>query len=140
MHYHFKVRKEGKFYWAQCVELPGCVTQAKSRKELDDNMLEALHLYIEEPEDSKDVAPLPKKTVSGRGIVKVPLDPDVAFSFLVRYYRIKHGMTQKQAAKKLGFDNVYSYQRLEKRCNARLDTIASVKALFPEFSLDYALS
>jgi len=141
MRYHFKVHKEGKFHWAQCVELAGCITQAKSKKELEENMFEALNLYLEEPEDSDDLPPFPKKTVSGKDVVKVSVDPEVAFSFMMRHYRIKHGMTQKQAAKELGFDNLNSYQRLErKRCNPRLDTLFKIKLLFPEFSLDQALS
>jgi DNA-binding XRE family transcriptional regulator len=49
-------------------------------------------------------------------------------------------LTQQEAAKKLGFSNIYSYQRLEtRRCNPRLETIALLKKLFPEFSIDYAL-
>ena len=53
------------------------------------------------------------------------------------HYHFKvHKMTQKQAAKKLGSSNLYSYQRLEKRCNARIDMIAKIKTLFPNFSID----
>ena len=44
-------------------------------------------------------------------------------------------------AKKLGFDNIYSYQRLEnKKCNPTLKVINGIKKLFPDFSLDYALA
>lgn len=59
MKYHFKIHKEGKGYWAQCIELEGCITQADSRKELKKRMQEALNLYIDEPVDSKDLAALP---------------------------------------------------------------------------------
>lgn len=141
MNYHFKIHKEGKGFWAQCIELEGCVTQADSLKELKKNMQEALNLYIAEAEDSEDLASLPNNSIKlSTNTVKVPVDPQIAFAFLVRYYRIKNKMTQQEAAKKLGFPNIYSYQRLETRkCNPRLETIASLKKLFPEFSIDYIL-
>lgn len=141
MKYHFKVRKEGKFYWAQCIELEGCITQATSMKKLHDNMEEALNLYIQEPDDSEDLAPLPRKRIKNpRNVYEVPVDPEVAFSFMVRYHRIKEGITQKQAAKQMGFENMNSYQRLEgRRCNPTLKIISKVKSLFPDFSIDLAL-
>lgn len=141
MNYHFKIHKEGKGFWAQCIELEGCVTQADNLKELKTNMQEALNLYIEEDENSEDLARLPNNSIKiEKNIIEIPVDPQVAFAFLVRFYRIKHGMTQQEAAKKLGFPNIYSYQRLETRkCNPRLETIASIKKLFPELSIDYLI-
>lgn len=142
MKYHFKVHKEKEGFWAQCIELPGCVTQADTSEELERNMEEALNLYVEEPESSKDIYPFPDETIkASRNVVEIQLDPQIAFAFLVRQYRLKNGLTQKQAAKKMGFDSLYSYQRLEaKRCNPNLITIKKVKETFPEFSLDFALS
>lgn len=142
MKYHFKVHKEGKYFWAQCIELEGCITQAKDMEELVDNMQEALNLYVQEPEDSKDLAALPDESIKkSKNLVEVALDPEVAFSFMVRYYRIKHGMTQKEAAKEMGFDTIYSYQRLEaKKCNPSLKIISKIKKMFPDFSIDYAVS
>lgn len=141
MNYHFKIHKEGKGYWAQCIELKGCITQANSLKELKTNMQSALNLYLEETEDSEDLVPLPDKSLKPKkNIANIPVDPQVAFAFLVRFYRIKHKMTQQGVAKKLGFQNIYSYKRLEtKRCNPRLETISSLKQLFPELSIDFAL-
>lgn len=142
MKYHFKVHKEGKGFWAQCIELAGCVTEADSMDELQKNMQEALNLYVEEPEDSKELAPLPNESMhAARNILEVALDPQIAFAFMVRYCRIKHGLTQQQAAKKMGFDTIYSYQRLEgKRCNPSLKIITKIKRAFPEFSVDYAVN
>jgi antitoxin HicB len=141
MNYHFKIHKEGKGFWAQCIELNGCITQANNLKKLKTNMQEALNLYIEEAEDSEDLACLPDNSIKMKeDIVRVSVDTQVAFAFLVRFYRIKHRMTQQEAAKKLGLPNIYSYQRLETRkCNPRLETIASIKKLFPEFSIDYVI-
>lgn len=104
-------------------------------------MQEALNLYIEEPENSKKLASLPDDSIKAtRNIFEVLLDPSITFSFMVRYNRIHHGLTQQQAAEKLGFDNLYSYQRLEnKKCNPTLKIIYQIKKAFPEFSVDLAL-
>ena len=141
MDYHFKIHKEGKGFWAQCIELEGCITQAGNLKELQANMQEALNLYIEEAEGSDDVACLPDNVLKlKKNVVSVAVDPQIAFAFLVRLCRIKQGLTQQEAAKKLGFPNVYSYQRLEKRkCNPRLETLVLLKNLFPELSIDSAM-
>ncbi len=142
MKYHFKVHKEGTGFWAQCIELPGCLTEANSMDELQTNMQEALNLYVEEPLDSRDLAALPNESIRlSRFIVEVALDPQIAFAFMVRYSRIKQGLTQQQAANKMGFETIYSYQRLEgKRCNPSLKIITKIKHAFPDFSIDYALS
>lgn len=141
MIYHFKIHKEKDGFWAECIELPGCVTQGDTPKELQKNMQEALNLYIEEPRNSEELASLPDDTIkASKNIVKVPLDTHIAFAFLVRYFRIKHGLTQQEAAKKMGFDTLYSYQRLEaKKCNPSLKMITRIKKIFPEFSVDYTM-
>jgi predicted RNase H-like HicB family nuclease/DNA-binding XRE family transcriptional regulator len=141
MKYHFKVHKEGGGFWAECLELEGCVTQGNTIEELNEMMQDALNLYISEPEGSTRLAKLPDESIKkSKNIVEVPVDSEIAFSFLMRYYRIKHGMTQHQVAKKLGFDNINSYQRLErKKCNPNLKTLTKIKAVFPEFSLDFAV-
>lgn len=142
MKYHFKIHREGKGFWAECIELSGCFTQADSTEELRENMQEALNLYIEEPENSKKLAALPDSSIlPSRSVVEVQLDPSIAFSFMVRYNRIQQGLTQREAANKLGFENIYSYQRLEnKKCNPTLKVLYQIKKAFPNFSVDFALS
>jgi antitoxin HicB len=142
MKYHFKIHKEGNGYWAQCIELEGCITEGDSLEELHHNMQEALNLYVEEPENSKELAVFPDESISTtKNIAEILLDSQIAFAFMVRYYRIKQGLSQQQAAKKMGFSTIYSYQRLEgKRCNPSLKMIAKIKRAFPDFSIDYALS
>lgn len=141
MKYHFKVHREGKGFWAQCLELEGCITQADSMEDLLRNMQEALNLYVEEPENSRELAPLPNETIcTSKNIIEVPVDPQIAFAFMVRYYRIKQGLTQQEAAQKMGFETIYSYQRLEgRRCNPSLRIISKIKKAFPDFSVDYAV-
>jgi predicted RNase H-like HicB family nuclease len=115
MKYHFKVHKDGNGFWAECLEIPGCLTQGNSKKELFENMQEAINTYLEEPINSSFLAPLPDTHIkSSKSVVKVAVDPEIAFSFMVRYCRIQEGLTQKKVAKSLGMKNLFSYQRLEK--------------------------
>lgn len=140
MRYHFKVHKEKEGFWAECIELPGCVTQADTKEDLDLNMQEALNLYLEEVEDYEYLAPMPKASIKKeRNVVEVPVDPSVALAFSIRYQRIKQGLTQREAADQLGMKAIYSYQRLEKRCNPTLDLIYKLVLLFPALSLDKIL-
>lgn len=142
MRYHFKIHKEGKGYWAQCIELPGVMTQANTKEELEKNMREALNLCIEEPEGSKDLSPLPDESIKcSKNVVEVAVDPQIAFSYLLRRERILQGLTQQEAARKMGFDTIFSYQRLERgKSNPSLKIISRVKRVFPNIQVDYALS
>lgn len=93
MEYHFKIRKEKDGYSAYCIELDGCITQGDSTEDLFENMKEALNLYIQEPEESKDLAALPNNSIKrSKNIIEVPVDPEIAFSFLKRYHRIQYGV------------------------------------------------
>ena len=95
MRYHFKVHKEGSVFWAECLELEGCVTQGDSMKELNEMMQDALNLYISEPENSTRLANLPNDSIrKSKNVVEVSVDSELAFSFLARYHRIQHEMTE----------------------------------------------
>jgi antitoxin HicB len=138
MKFHFKVHKEGKGYWAECLELKGCLTQASSKKELIANAEEALNLFLDEPENSKVIFPEPRKSVDGKNLIEVPVDPKIAFAMSLRQERVKNHLTQSQVATKLGLRNPYSYQRLEnsKTSNPSLTTIVLLKTIFPDLKLD----
>ncbi len=138
MFYHFKIHKEPNGYWAESIELKGCVTQADSLEQLYLNMEEALNLYLNEPENSKVTFPLPQRNIIGKNIVKIPVDPKIAFAMKMKIYRSKKGLSQRQVADLLGMKNIYSYQRLEstKKANPNLSTIARIKEVFPEFNID----
>jgi hypothetical protein len=140
MIYHFRVHG-GRVPWAECMELEGCVTQGRNRAELKKNMAEALNLHLAEPETSTVIFPEPSRTVQGgggaaKGIAAVEVDPQVAFAMVLRQARVRSRITQKEAARHLGMRSLYSYQRLERRCNPSLLTLKKVKALFPGLSLD----
>src|SRR4030067_1414317 len=138
MFYHFKIHKEPNGYWAESIELKGCVTQADSLEQLYLNMEEALNLYLNEPENAKVTFPLPQRNIIGKNIVKISVDPKIAFAMKMKIFRSKKGLSQRQVADLLGMKNIYSYQRLEsaKKANPNLSTIARIKEVFPEFNID----
>ncbi len=138
MTYHFRVHP-GRPTWAECVELPGCITQAENRRSLLLNMKEALNLYLSEPSGSRVVFSPPSPRSRAHNIVSVEVDPGIAFALQLRQHRIKSRLTQQEAARRLGMRNLYSYQRLERRANPSLATIQKVKTLFPDLSLDSIL-
>jgi predicted RNase H-like HicB family nuclease/DNA-binding XRE family transcriptional regulator len=137
MKYHFRIHKEEEGFWAECLEIPGCVTQADSREELAVNMEDAINTLIQEPEGSSYLAPLPDESYKpSHSVVEVRVDPKIAMGFWLRYNRIKKGMTQEDAAKKLGMKNIFSYQRLERGCNTSIAMIAKLVDAFPLFKVD----
>lgn len=138
MYYHFHVHEEDNGYWAECIELSGCTTQADSKNELFANAAEALNLYLDEPEKSNITFPLPQEQVES-DLLQVPVDPKIALSILLRKYREEHHYTQKEVAEKLGMKNIFSYQRLERRANPSLSTLNKLKHVFPDLSVDSVL-
>lgn len=142
MNYHFKIRKDGKWFVAQCVELDGCITQGEGQQHLNEMMLEALSLFLDEPEDSTIIFPMPDPSIKGRNIVAVPVDTSVALAMVVRQSRLERRMTQRQVADKLGMKHIYQYQKLERgrTANPELRTLAKLKSLYPKMSVDAILS
>jgi len=139
MKYHFKVRRDPDSLWAECIELDGCHTQADTMEQLRKHMKDVLDLYLDEPEDSERLAPLPLEKVKGREIVEIPVDPKIAFGLYMKHLRKKHEFTQKQVADLLGMKNIFSYQRLEKKSNPSLALLEKVKQVYPEFCVDELL-
>lgn len=139
MKYHFKYYKEKKGYWAECVELEGCRSQGDTLDRLKRNLQEALNLFLDEPEDSRLVIPLPKKRLLGRNILTVAVDPQIAIASLVRSERLKRKWSQKIAAKELGMP-LFSYQRLEhsKTANPEWKTLIKLRRVFPNLDLNLA--
>ena len=140
MKYHFKIRKERSGgYWAECIELEGCRTQADSREELMSNMEEVLNLYLSEPQDSKYIFPSPRKSFLARkNIVAVSPNPSVAMANRIRELRLQHRLTQMDMKDRLGINNLSNYQRLEdpKRANPQWRTLHMIKQAFPTFRVD----
>ena len=142
MKYHYKIHKEGKGFWAECIESDGWVTQGASMIELEKNMREALNAVLDEPPESNWIPPMPDPTLKGRNIVEVPVEPRIALSTMIRKERLEHKLSQRMAAEKMGFKNVIQYQRLEsgRKMNPELETLIKLKRVFPGLSVDAALA
>lgn len=122
------------------MEIPSCVTQGDSKEELIENMKDAINTFLQEPTDSKYLAPLPNRNIKeGRNIIEIAVDSGVAMGYFLRYNRLKSGKTQEQIANELGMDRVYSYQRLEKKCNPTLSLIVKLLKVYPKLSIDKVL-
>lgn len=58
-------------------------------EELLSNMREALNLYVYEPEDSKELAPLPDESIRpSKNIIEVAVDPEIALKLKNRQSKI----------------------------------------------------
>ena len=134
MKYHFKVHREKNGYWAECIELAGCLTQAENQSELSNNMSEALNLYLSEPESSILLFPMPKKNIKANSVVRVEVSPNVAFAVLLRQIRLKRKLTQKAMMDLLEITHLSNYQRLEnpRKTNSELKTLSEIKKKLPE--------
>ncbi|MGD9939511.1 MAG: type II toxin-antitoxin system HicB family antitoxin [Clostridia bacterium] len=136
MRYHFKVHEERDGLWAECTELPGCRTQAETRDELPAACEESLNLYLEEPQDSKVVFPLPDEVLDNDpAFLGIEVEPELALAVLLRFHRHRSRLTQKQVAEMLGMKNIYSYQRLEKKANPTLALLKKIHHIFPAINL-----
>lgn len=140
MNYHFAVHPEETGFWAECVELEGCRTQAETGDELKESCREALNLYLEESLDSSLVFPLPEQRLDAdRSLLSVRAAPEIALAVLLRNYRREKRLTQKQVSDLLGLKNLYGYQRLEKRSNPTLRVMDSLLKAFPDLDIHRVL-
>jgi antitoxin HicB len=139
MRYHFKIHNDKDGLWAECIELSGCNTQADTNEELTINMREALNLFLDEPDDSKVLFPLPKKNVKTTNkLVCVSVAPNVAFALLLKTARAEKNFTQSKMAKLLNYKSIFSYQKLEssKSANPTLLRVQRLKEVLPNLRLD----
>jgi predicted RNase H-like HicB family nuclease len=140
MTYHFTVHAAKNGYWAECRELPSCVSEGNTKDELRTNLRESLNLLLEEPVDSTVVFSLPDESLDAdKKLLKIEVEPEIAFAVMLRHTRLNHHITQREAAAMLGMKNIYSYQRLEKRSNPTLSLMKKVKSIFPEMRFESIL-
>ena len=152
MTYQFAVREEERGYSAWCLDLEGCRTQADSITELERNAAEALDLYLDETPDSRVLPPLPNAASlptdgaanadaaadsAADWLIDVPVAPGRALALQLKHHRAAHRLSQADMATRLEMKNVYSYQRLERKANPRLSTLARLERMVPELSLDW---
>jgi len=138
MNYHFKIHKDKDSLWAECIELKGCVTQSykNTMEDLRSMMEEALNAYLNEPGTSKTIFPYPDESCSGKNVELVKVHSEVAFALIVRQYRLENNYTQMEMAKRLNMKNIIIYQRLEKKGDPKLSTIARIKNIFPDIPFE----
>jgi antitoxin HicB len=139
MRYHYKIHKEKKGYWAECMEKGiNASTQGETMEELMAMMQEALDLAMDEPMDSDWIPPAPDPTIRGRNIIEIQVSPKIAMASTVRVTRLKAGLTQKQVAERMGIKTLSTYQKLEasKTANPEWLTLVRLKAALPAFPLD----
>ena len=142
MNYHFKIHKEKTGFGAECLEIPGCLTQGDSMNELQANMQEALSLILDEPEDSKIIFPLPNSKLKRiKSVKEISVEPNIAFAFLLRRSRLQKGLTQVQMKEKLHYKSLFSYQKLEmsKYANPTLKSLKRIKDALPDFPFQLLL-
>jgi predicted RNase H-like HicB family nuclease/DNA-binding XRE family transcriptional regulator len=138
MKYHFEVHKgETKGYWAECVELEGCVTQGDTLEELKSMAEDALNLYLDESlASTTSPYPLPDSALNtNSALMQVEVRPDIAFITLLRDYRSKKNLTQNEMKEALGMNNRNSYVKLEKQGNPTFKTAGRIKQAFPDFPI-----
>lgn len=136
MMYHFKIHREKKGFWAECLEIPQCVTQGESLDELKENAHEVLNLFLDEPEHSQIIFPMPEGNLKeAKNLMTVEVEPSIAFAFLMRRTRLLKGLTQHQMKDLLKFKTLFSYQKLEraKYANPTLKSLRHIKDCLPDF-------
>ena len=136
MRYHFRIHSSSSGFWADCIEIPGCVSEGGSIEELKANLQEALDGILDEPAGSGRIFPLPVILEQSDDIIEIPVSPPVAFSMLLRHARLNRKMSQQDAQKALGFKSRNSYARLEHNANPSLLTIVKIKEVFPELPVE----
>ena len=107
MKYHFKIHKEKDSYWADCVELKGCRSQAKTFPGILKSSEEELNIFLDEPENSALMPPELSARIKGKNIAEISVSPGIAFALMLKKERHKMGLTQSDVARKLGIRSLY---------------------------------
>ncbi len=118
-------QKDGS-YLVEFPELPGCLTEGKSKADALENAKEALDGWLAAncDRDLSIHAPVNRK---GSAYHPVEVDLNIAFAVKLRLVRAHLGMTQTEAAKKLKISQ-QAYAKLEspRTANPSLSTIKKI--------------
>lgn len=125
-----KYDKRDKAYLVEFPNLPGCVTFGESLSDAKTKAKEALSGYLASIFDRHFKVPRPS-TIKGKNVHLISPESAVSISILLRNIREGLGLSQTQAAKRLGI-SYQSYQKLEnpKRANPTLKTLEKVAKAF----------
>lgn len=136
MKYHFRINKEDSLYWGECIEIASCHSRGDTLIELKEMLKECLDLVLDEPPESEVIFPLPDPSIKpSDDVIDIEMEPHIAFSQLLRQYRISRRMSLSDAQKALGLPNRNSYVRLEKKGNPTFQMVEKVMKAFPDFPI-----
>ena len=129
---YFAVLKKDKTSGAvgvRFMEHPGVITYGDDFEHAEEMAKEALGAALEADFERGVKLPPAKRPKLARGemAVFVRLDPDIWVAYLLRYWRERSGMTQKQLAARLGI-SYQAYQRMERpgRSNVTVQTLERI--------------
>ncbi|HLG18340.1 MAG TPA: helix-turn-helix domain-containing protein [Bdellovibrionota bacterium] len=130
--YQAKIYKDGTRYSVEFPDLPGCFSDGATRDEARRNAREAMSLYLEEARDPKWDLPRSKVRRSKRYEWVTPYE-DVLIPLLIRQERRRHGLTQKELAKRIGI----TFQQLQKletpgKSNPTVKTLVTISEALGE--------
>jgi antitoxin HicB len=130
--YQAKVFKDVKRYSVIFPDLPGCFSDGDTKKEALEHAREALSLHLEEARDPKWSLPKAKKRQGKQYQWVVPYE-DVAVPLMIRQARLKHNLTQKELAKRVGI-TIQQLQKLETpgKSNPTIKTLAQISEALEE--------
>jgi predicted RNase H-like HicB family nuclease/DNA-binding XRE family transcriptional regulator len=139
----FYKEKESNTIGVRFFEHPGVITYGRDYDEAQEMAREALSAALEADFERGLKLPVAKKPRLKRGekALFVRLEPDVWMAFLIRHWRERSRMTQKQLAAKLGI-SYQAYQRMERpgRSNVTVQTLERIaEALGGKLVLDLQL-
>lgn len=123
-------KEDNKTYSVEFPDLPGCFSTGDTFDDAIKNASDALNAYLESCDSRKVSIPLPKKYKKD-DMYEIFPDVQTAFAITLKQEREKSGMTQKQAADKMGI-KWSAYQRLEnpKKTNPTLTTLEKLQKVF----------
>lgn len=132
--------KQSKTFGVRFPDLPGIVTYGHSFDEAVENAQEALEVALETDFDRDQPLPICKKPTPKKGekVVFITLEPEIWMAYLLRSWREKAGLSQKQLAQKLEI-SFQAYQRMERpgRSNLTVNTLTRIaRALNKELVFD----
>ena len=108
-------------------DLPGCFTYGRTLEDAKENAREALSAYLESLVSRNLEVPAASEVV-GDNVCPVEPDTSVGFAIFLKRHREARGMSQSDAAKRLGIA-YQTYQRIEDpaKSNPTLKTILKIE-------------
>ena len=101
-------------------------------------MSEVLHQYLSSSRKTSDflVLPCERPDLLTGNIQRIKVDNSLAFGIILKYTRVKNNYTQQHLAEKLGYKNMWGYQRLEKDNDVTIKTIYKILKVLPDLPIE----